>query len=148
MSNARRTSMTIRAVTGLGFAFILRGSGAYVTKSGMDERALRSTANLASYRAWQQLGLKTSGLAACGSCSFVVTFILAVLAPFVRLGAANDARLFILRLSALMGLALVFTIVPLTVGLIRFVSYKRRHPWTPPNGPDPDFGRYWSAASR
>jgi len=48
------------------------------------------------------------------------------------MGAAGDARLIILRFAALIGLGLVFTIVPVTVFWIRFMRYQRRHPWTPP----------------
>jgi hypothetical protein len=98
----------------------------------MDKRALQSTANLASYRAWSQLCAKKSGLQTWLKFCFLIPLVSATCGSFVRLGAEGDVRLQILRLSVLTGLIVVVTVLPLTVFLIRFICYRRRHPWTPP----------------
>ncbi len=106
----------------------------------MDERALKSTANLASYRAWGQLCLKKSGFQACLSYTVLVSGMWSIGGVFARLGAGHDPRRFILLVLAVAGLAFVFTVLPLVFFSIRLVRYQRQHPWTPPNVADPVSG--------
>jgi hypothetical protein len=60
--------------------------------------------------------------------------------PFARLGVGHDPRRFALFLFVVAGLWFTLTAVPLTFFLIRFIRYKRRHPWTPPSAANPVFG--------
>jgi len=84
--------------------------------------------------------MKKSGLQAGLSFGIVAGSFGGMVVPFARLGVGDDPRRFMLLLLIIMGLWFALTVVPVAFFLIRFIRYRRRHPWAPPSAAAPAFG--------